>query len=117
MNEIERLAKEHSDLTRRYFLQIGAAGIAGLSISSLRAGEKSDALLSEAISKLEYLTKEENFRNAGRGKPPPHTLPLEKLREVGLVPETWQLEVVPDPESNAEVERPLTKASGSTGLG
>jgi len=116
MNEIERLAKEHSDLTRRYFLQLGAAGIAGLSISRLRAGEteaESNALLDEAISKLEYLTREENFSNAGRGDPPPHTLPLEKRREVGLVPETWQLEVLPDPESNAEVEQPLSKASGT----
>ena len=114
MNEIEGLAKEHSDLTLRYFLHLGAAGIAGLSISRLRAGEpeaESNALLTEAISKLEYLTREENFTNAGRGKPPPHTLPPEKRREVGLVPETWQLEVLPDPESNAEVERPLTKAS------
>jgi len=116
MNDIERLAKEHSDLTRRYFLQLGAAGIASLSISSLRAGEteaESNALLAEAISKLEYLTREENFTNAGRGDPPPHTLPLEKRREVGLVPETWQLEVLPDPESNAEVEQPLSKASGT----
>jgi len=116
MDEIERLAKEHSDLTRRYFLQLGAAGIAGLSISSLRAGQsgdKSDALLAEAVSKLEYLTREENFTNYGRGKPPPHTLPLEKRREVGLAPDTWQLEVLPDPESNAEVERPLSKASGT----
>ena len=116
MNEFERLAQEHRDLTRRYFLQLGAAGIAGVSISSLRAGEsetESNALLAEAVSKLEYLTREENFTNAGRGDPPPHTLPLEKLREVGLVPETWQLEVLPDPESNAEVERPLSKASGT----
>jgi DMSO/TMAO reductase YedYZ molybdopterin-dependent catalytic subunit len=116
MNEIERLAKEHSDFTRRYFLQLGAAGIAGVSISNLRAGQaepESNALLAEAISKLEYLTREENFTNYGRGDPPPHTLPPEKLREVGLVPETWQLEVLPDPESNAEVEWPLTKASGT----
>ena len=113
MNEIEKLAKEHSDLTRRYFLKLSAVGIAGMSISPLWAGDNSDALLAEAISKLEYLTKEENFRNAGRGKPPPHTLPPEKLREVGLVPETWQLEVVPDPESNAQVERPLSKAAGT----
>ena len=113
MNEFEQLAKEHSDLTRRYFLQIGAAGIAGLSISPLLASENPDDLLAEAISKLEYLTREENFTNFGRGKPPPHTLPLEKRREVGMVPDTWQLEVLPDPESNAEVERPLSKASGT----
>jgi DMSO/TMAO reductase YedYZ molybdopterin-dependent catalytic subunit len=87
-----------------------------LSVSKLWAAEqqgKTHPLLAEAISKLEYLTREENFRNAGRGKPPPHTLPLEKRREVGLVRETWQLEVLPDPESNAKVERPLSKDSGT----
>jgi len=113
MNEFERIARQHTDLTRRYFLKLGTAGIAGLSISPLQAGENPDALLAEAISKLEYLTREENFKNYGRGKPPPHTLPLEKRREVGMVPETWQLEVLADPESNAEVQQPLTKASGT----
>jgi DMSO/TMAO reductase YedYZ molybdopterin-dependent catalytic subunit len=113
MDEIERLAKQHNDITRRYFLKLGAAGIAGASTSPLWAGEDSNALLAEAISKLEYLTKDEDFINYGRGDPPPHTLPPEKLREVGLVPETWQLEVVPDPDSNAEVERPLSKAAGT----
>jgi DMSO/TMAO reductase YedYZ molybdopterin-dependent catalytic subunit len=113
MDEIERLAKQHDDLTRRYFLKLGAAGIAGASTSPLWAGEDSGALLAEAVSKLEYLTKDEDFINFGRGDPPPHTLPPEKLREVGLVPETWQLEVVPDPDSNAEVERPLSKAAGT----
>jgi len=113
MNDIERLAKQHNELTRRYFLKLSAAGIAGASVSRLWAAENPDALLAEAISKLEYLTKEEDFRNAGRGDPSPHTLPSEKLREVGLVPETWQLEVVPDPDSNAEVEQPLTKAAGT----
>jgi DMSO/TMAO reductase YedYZ molybdopterin-dependent catalytic subunit len=115
-DKIEQLAKEHTDVTRRYFLQLGAAGAAGLSVSKLLASEqegKTHPLLAEAISKLEYLTREENFRNAGRGKPPPHTLPLEKRREVGMVRETWQLEVLPDPESNSEVERPLSKASGT----
>jgi DMSO/TMAO reductase YedYZ molybdopterin-dependent catalytic subunit len=76
-------------------------------------GGDADSLLAEAISRLEYLTRDENFQNAGRGKPAPHTLPPEKLREVGLSRETWQLEVLPDPESNAEVERPLSKASGT----
>jgi DMSO/TMAO reductase YedYZ molybdopterin-dependent catalytic subunit len=113
MNEIERIAKQHNDLTRRYFLKLTAAGFASASTSSLWANEDSNALLAEAVSKLEYLTKDEDFINFGRGNPPPHTLPPEKLREVGLVPETWQLEVVPDPDSNAEVERPLTKAAGT----
>lgn len=116
MDQIERIAKEHSDVTRRHFLQIGAAGVAGLSALRLWAKEHESEvhpLFTDAISKLEYLTREENFVNAGRGKPPPHKLPLEKRLEVGLVRETWQLEVLPDPESDAKVDRPLSKALGT----
>ena len=116
MDKIQQLAKEHSNVTRRYFLQLGTAGVTALSISKLWAQEHEgqiDPLLAEAISKLEYLTQDKDFRNYGRGKPPPHKLPPEKLREVGLSRETWELEVVADPESNAEVERPLSRASGT----
>ena len=116
MDQIERIAKEHSDVTRRHFLHLGAAGIAGLSTLRLWAGEHESEvhpLFTDAISKLEYLTREEDFRTYGRGKPPPYKLPLEKRREVGLLPETWQLEVLSDPESNAEVGRPLSRASGT----
>lgn len=116
MDKIQQLAKEHSNVTRRYFLQLGTAGVTALSISKLWAQEHEgqiDPLLAEAISKLEYLTQDKDFRNYGRGKPPPHKLPPEKLREVGLSRETWELEVVADPESNSEVERPLSRASGA----
>jgi len=44
---------------------------------------------------------------------PPHKLPPEKRRAVGLHPETWQLEVVPDPDTDAKVERPLSKQDGT----
>jgi len=116
MSNVERLAKEHLDVTRRHFLQLGTAGVAALGASNLGAAEDDDSsrqLLREAISKLEYLTREEDFVNYGRGQPAPHELPLEKLREVGLTRETWQLEVLPDPESDAKVERPLSKALGT----
>ncbi len=118
MGQIERLAEEHSDVTRRYFLQLGTAGIAALSVSRLWGREReresqTHPLLAEALSKLEYLTREGNFVSAGRGKPPPYKLPLEKRREVGLVRETWQLEVLPDPESDSKVDRPLSKALGT----
>lgn len=116
MGEIERLAREHSDLTRRYFLKLGAAGLAAVTAPRLSAkGDQSEAdrLLAQAVSKLEYLTREEDFTTYGRGDPPPHKLPPEKRPEVGLTRETWQLEVVPDPESNSKVERPLSKAEGT----
>jgi len=126
MGRIERISSEHVELTRRYFLQFGATTVAGLGTARLWAVEHDDKIsmtseledqgrdaLTTAISKLEYLTREENFTNYGRGKPPPHKLPPEELREVGLARDTWWLEVLPDPDSNAKVDRPLSKASGT----
>jgi DMSO/TMAO reductase YedYZ molybdopterin-dependent catalytic subunit len=116
MSEKERLVREHVEVTRRYFLELGTAGAAALGTGRLWAGDQdndAEQLLKEAISRLQYLTRDEDFINFGRGTPPPHTLPPEKLRAVGLAPETWQLEVVPDPDSNAKVERPLSQAAGT----
>jgi DMSO/TMAO reductase YedYZ molybdopterin-dependent catalytic subunit len=116
MGQIEQLAKEHTDITRRYFLKLGAAGLATINTSQLWAREnarQTHPLLTEAISKLEYLTREENFITYGRGDPPPHKLPKEKLPEAGLVRETWQLEVLADPDSNSKVEQPLSKTQGT----
>ena len=102
-------AEEHAELTRRYFLALSAAGMTAAAATPLSAGQAGNDLLAQAVSRLEYLTAEENFRIIGRGNPPPHKLPPEKLRQVGLTRETWQLEVIPDPESDAGVERPLSK--------
>ena len=114
MNEIERMAREHADITRRYFIKLGTAGVGALSLGPWQAqADPNDASLQQAISALEYLTQDEDFINFGRGDPPPHTLPQEKLREAGLVKDTWQLEVLPDPDSNAQVTRPLSKAAGT----
>jgi DMSO/TMAO reductase YedYZ molybdopterin-dependent catalytic subunit len=116
MDQMDQLASEHIYITRRYFLQLCALGVVTPNISELCAqnlNAEAHSFLSDAILKLEYLTREENFINYGRGKPPPHELPHEKLREVGLVPETWQLEVLPDPESNSGVQRPLSRKLGT----
>ena len=72
MHDFQQLARQHAEITRRYFLRLGAAGVAGLSASPLWAQEGgSEAVLAEAIGKLEYLTRPERFRMAGRGSPPP----------------------------------------------
>lgn len=110
MTDPRRLAEQHATLTRRYFLQAAAAGVVGLSAAPAWASaNEADSALAKVIAKLEYLTSAEKFKFYGRGKPAPHTLPPEKLREVGLVRETWQLEVVADPDSDAQVETPLSK--------
>jgi hypothetical protein len=116
MDQTEPLASEHTSITRRYFVQLCAMGAVATNIAELGAQNlhtEDNPLLAEAVSKLEYLTRDENFINYGRGNPPPHELPPEKLREVGLVPETWQLEVLPDPESDSEVQRPLSRNLGT----
>jgi DMSO/TMAO reductase YedYZ molybdopterin-dependent catalytic subunit len=104
----------HSGLTRRHFLSIGGVALAGWGAGRLWSQQTN---LPPATTQAErapgYLTREEDFRNVGRGKPPPCDLPEPRRREVGLVRETWQLEVLADPESDAKLDRPLTQAQGT----
>lgn len=65
------------------------------------------------LKKLEYLTPQAVFGNVSRGNPRPYDLSDEKKREVGLTPETWQLEVISDPDNPAEIGKPLTKEAGT----
>jgi DMSO/TMAO reductase YedYZ molybdopterin-dependent catalytic subunit len=114
MHYPQRLVRQHLEVTRRWFLQLGAAGVAALSTSPLWAQQDgSEAVLAEAIARLQYLTPPESFRLAGRGNPPPHKLPPDKRRQVGLHPDTWQLEVIADPQSDSQVERPLSQELGT----
>jgi len=118
MHDSMAFVKDHVELTRRFFLQLGAAGVAAWSASSLAAQDPgTDALLTDAVAKLEYLTSLPSIKPGGRGNPPPSKLPRETLREVGLVPETWYLEVVPDTESELKnrpkLEQPLSRELGT----
>ncbi len=69
--------------------------------------------LQEAISKLEYLTPLERAFILDKGKAGVAKLSPEQLREIGLIPETWSLEVIPDPASNSVVEQPLLRGAGN----
>ena len=105
---------EHRQLTRRYFFQLGGAAAAAWSASALAATSfDADPQLQEAITKLEYLTPVARGRYSDKGKAGVLKLPAEKLREIGLVPETWFLEVVADTASSSVVEQPLTLAQGN----
>jgi DMSO/TMAO reductase YedYZ molybdopterin-dependent catalytic subunit len=119
-----RLAAEHAAMCRRYFLGLGAAGALALSgngwdsvAADVPAGAEAAnapaAVLARAIAELEYLTPLDKFQMFGRGTPPPHELSPEKRRAAGLDRDTWQLEVVPDPESDCQVQRPLSKKLGT----
>jgi len=112
-NSSERL-REHCQVTRRYFFQLGSAGAAAWSASPLGAADAgADPRLREAIARLEYLTPVDRAYLLDKGKAGVAKLPPERLREIGLVPETWSLDLVPDPASGSSVEQPLSRALGN----
>jgi len=114
----EEFASQHAALTRRYFLQLGTASLAALGGPKLWAKQVADRVLADpvlakAVSELEYLTPADKFKVQRRGKPVLTEIPPERLPAIGLTRETWKLEILPDPESNAEIRNPLTKERGN----
>jgi DMSO/TMAO reductase YedYZ molybdopterin-dependent catalytic subunit len=114
MNEQKTLPDESFGLTRRHLIQMCSAAAAAWNISSFAAGkEEINPLLKEAIARLEYLTPLDRAFILDKGKTGIPKMPPEKFREIGLVPETWSCDVVPDPTGNSVVERPLSRALGN----
>ena len=111
MNESTRWAEEHIEVTRRHFLRLAAAGVAGLSAIPAFANEKVAA--KRFARELGYLTPSDKFHNVERHKPLPYKLPLEERLELGLERKTWKLEIIPDPESNSRLRNPMTKEKGT----
>jgi DMSO/TMAO reductase YedYZ molybdopterin-dependent catalytic subunit len=107
----QQFLSEHTSLTRRYFLGLGAAGAAAFAGSPLLAADSNDNdVLQKAISSIEtWLTKPDDFRDVSRGKPVPHSLDKETRKTVGLTRDTWSLEVISDPENKARIRTPLSK--------
>ena len=101
-------------LTRRRLLQTCSAAAAAWSLPHPAAAQNdADPLLKDAISRLEYLTPLDRAFILDKGKTGVTKLPPEKLREIGLVPETWSLDVVPDPASNNVVAQPIARTLGN----
>jgi DMSO/TMAO reductase YedYZ molybdopterin-dependent catalytic subunit len=114
MGNFDSYVREHCEVTRRYFFGLGGAAVAAWGASRLATtSAETDPQLQEAIAKLEYLTPLERGRYSDKGKAGVLTMPPEKLREAGLVPETWSLEIVADTESSSIVEQPRTWAQGN----
>lgn len=100
--------------TRREFLQVGGAVVAALSARPLGASERAlEPQVQAAVSKLEYLTPLHRVHILDKGKAGVAKLPPERLREIGLTPDTWSLEVIPDPAGKSVVAHPLSRASGN----
>lgn len=112
---LSQFLAEHGQLTRRFFLSLGAAGTAALSTLPL-AGQTSprDPKIQDAIDKLEtWLTLPDKFRDVSRGKPVPHTLPEETRQQVGMTRESWKLEVISDSENPTRLRKQFTKADNT----
>ena len=106
--------EDSAQLTRRSFLHLGTAAAAAWSVAPLAVGEiTTDTRLQEAASKLEYLTPLDRAVILDKGKAGVTKLPPEQLRQLGLTPETWSLEVIPDPKSNSILDQPLSQAHGN----
>src|SRR5262249_1149710 len=98
MADRDRFLAEPLKLSRRFFLGVGAAGVAAAAGWQVSLGaEPPPPELARALAKLEsYFTPQNEFGDVSRGKPLPYSLPEEKKREVGLTRETWKLEVISD---------------------
>lgn len=111
---VERFARDHLHLTRRYFLRASAAGAAAAAAWPRWVAAAPSEALRTAINELEpFLTTQADFEDVSRGTPKPHSLSEEKKAEVGLTRDTWSLEVVSDPEHPAKLRNPLSAAEGT----
>jgi hypothetical protein len=106
--------REHSELTRRYFVSLGGVAAAAWAASPLSAADPAaDPQLGKAIAELRYLTPLQGATILDKNKTGILKFPPEKMREVGLTPETWSLDVVADPASDSQLEQPLSRALGT----
>jgi DMSO/TMAO reductase YedYZ molybdopterin-dependent catalytic subunit len=115
MTDADPRVREHCALTRRYFFELGSVAAAAWSASPLAAANAgTNPQLKEAVSKLEYLTgNDKTWTVLDKLKSGAPKLPPDKLREAGLIPETWSLEVTSDPTSSSKIDTPLTRAQGN----
>jgi DMSO/TMAO reductase YedYZ molybdopterin-dependent catalytic subunit len=114
MSEAKRFLTEHNELSRRFFLRAGAALATGSAIVANTGAAETPAELAPVLEKLEsYFTTQEKFGDVSRGKPVPHSLPVEKKKEVGLTRETWKLEIIADPENPATLGKQFKKADNT----
>ena len=81
MSVSRQFLEEHQELTRRYFLRLGAAGLAAAGFSPAVFAAEPNEALKQALAELKYLTKPDDFVSVERGKPLPYTLPPETWRE------------------------------------
>lgn len=90
--------------SRREFLAGTAAAVLA---SGLRAAPPPAKGASCPIPRP-LLTAADDFYDVSRGNPKPHTLVGEALTQARLTPETWRLEIITDPFTDALVKEPAS---------
>ncbi|HZL87315.1 MAG TPA: molybdopterin-dependent oxidoreductase [Pirellulaceae bacterium] len=115
MDNIVDTSSERWRSSRRHFLRLGAVGAtAAALVPRLSQAAAPSPELADAIARLEpFFTPLRDFRDVSRGKPLPHSLPEEKMREVGMTRDTWKLEVIADPANPPKLRKPLNKADNT----
>lgn len=115
MKTPEAIAHDHMVTTRRYFLRLTAGSAVGLALADRlwAAGDLDHPALLEAIEELIYLTPDEDFRYVGRLKPKASEMSEADRAAAGITRDTWQLEIIADPDSEARLRHPMTKSAGT----
>ncbi len=116
---MQSFLEEHHELTRRFFLKAGVVGWASVPVLAATLASEPVAPVKHVkpdkagVRPEPYFTPSQDFRDVSRGKPLPHSLSDEEKRAVGMTRETWQLEVLADPDHPAKLGKPLTKKDGT----
>jgi DMSO/TMAO reductase YedYZ molybdopterin-dependent catalytic subunit len=115
--------QEHFEETRRHFLTRGVLSTAVFvhawktampQESTSQIDSKPRQRPDKAGAQAEpYFTSPGDFRDVSRGKPLPHKLPEEKMRQVGMTRDTWKLEVISDADYPATIDKPMMATSGT----
>ena len=98
---------QHNQVTRRYLIGLGISGAVAITAESLKANEPKSSPVNDPD--LEYLTPSEEFETVERGNPLPYKLPLEERLKIGMERKTWRLDIIPDPNSDPELENPMSR--------
>ena len=70
-------------------------------------------LVQAAVARLDYLTPPGKARVIDKGKSGAREMSPDQLRDAGLTPETWSLEVDADTASGTVIDQPLLRATGT----
>jgi DMSO/TMAO reductase YedYZ molybdopterin-dependent catalytic subunit len=110
MNKYRLNSIDHPAPTRRRLAQLGAAWAAAWRTSPLTAAEVAfPPELLQAVAQLGYFTPIEEIKTVlDKGKSGVTRFSPEQVREAGLAPESWTLQVDADADGGSRIEAPIT---------